>query len=195
MTVNYLIIGNDATEGVKNGVEDKTLKGSLGITHGMRDALNYGLEDLWYASTRLARCAKNLATVAAQKLHNLVLDLLGVGTGHINLVENGNDDQIVLNGLIEVRNGLSLNALRSIDNEQSSLACGNGTRDLVGEVHVTWGVDEIEDVFLPIGNVIHLNGVALDGNATFAFQIHIVQNLGLHILSLNRLCILEQTVG
>lgn len=47
-----------------------------------------------------------------------------------------------------------------------------------------WGVDEVEDVFFAIvGYVIHLYGVAFDGDTTFALEIHVVEYLVLHFLA------------
>jgi hypothetical protein len=40
-----------------------------------------------------------------------------------------------------------------------------------------------------------LDGVAFDGNAAFAFQIHIVEHLRLQIFALHGLGIFEQAVG
>jgi hypothetical protein len=53
---------------------------------------------------------------------------------------------------------------------------------LVAEVHVAGRVDQVEDVLPPIhGLVVHLDGVALDGDAALALQVHVVQRLFLHV--------------
>jgi hypothetical protein len=43
--------------------------------------------------------------------------------------------------------------------------------------------------------VLHLYGVALDGDATFSFQIHVVQYLILQVAVGDGLGMLQQTVG
>ena len=54
---------------------------------------------------------------------------------------------------------------------------GNGPRNLVGKVDVSRGVDQIERVaFAVVGCVLHLNGVALDRDALFAFQFHVIEH-------------------
>ena len=57
------------------------------------------------------------------------------------------------------------------------------------------GVNQVERVFLAVLHIIHLDCVALDGDAAFALQVHVVKNLGLHILAGNRVGVLEQPVG
>ena len=42
-------------------------------------------------------------------------------------------------------------------------------------------VNQIEDILLPIAYIIHLDSMALDGDALFFLQIHRVQHLGFHI--------------
>ncbi len=43
-------------------------------------------------------------------------------------------------------------------------------------------VDKVENVFLAIAVVVvHLNGMALDSNAPLTLQLHVIENLVLHI--------------
>ena len=90
---------------------------------------------------------------------------------------------------------MGLNPLAGIDDEQSALAGGDGAADLVAEIDVAWGVDEIEHVFFAVLLIIHLDGVALDGDSSFSFEIHVVEDLRLHILRLDGFCVLEEAVG
>ena len=54
--------------------------------------------------------------------------------------------------------------------------------DLVGEVHVARGVDQVELICLAIVCVVgDAHGVGLDGDAAFALDVHGVQELGLHV--------------
>ena len=49
------------------------------------------------------------------------------------------------------------------------------------------GVDQIERVaFAVVGCVLHLNGVALDRDALFAFQFHVIEHLCLHLALIER---------
>ena len=73
-----------------------------------------GVEDGGHALTRAGTAADDFAGVASQQFHDFVLHLVGVGTVHINLVDDGDDFQAVIDGHIQVGNGLCLNALSSI---------------------------------------------------------------------------------
>jgi hypothetical protein len=57
-------------------------------------------------------------------------------------------------------------------------------------------VNQIQFIGLTIGGtVVHAHGVGFNRDPTFPFQVHIVQNLGLHMLRQQRVCALQQTVG
>ena len=75
------------------------------------------------------------------------------------------------------------------------LACCQGARHLVGEVDVAGGVDEVELVGLPvIGLVHHAHGLALDGDATLALDVHGVEQLGLHVALGHGVRLLEDAI-
>jgi hypothetical protein len=42
--------------------------------------------------------------------------------------------------------------------------------------------------------IIDLDGVALDGDSLFPFQVHIIQHLGLHISFGDRMCHFQKTI-
>ena len=68
--------------------------------------------------------------------------------------------------------------------------------NLVGKVDVSRGVDQIERVaFAVVGCVLHLNGVALDRDALFAFQFHVIEHLCLHLALIERVGFFQQAVG
>ena len=62
---------------------------------------------------------------------------------------------------------------------------------------MAWGIDQVDDILLPIGwvDVAHLNGVAFDGNASLALQIHIVEGLILHVPLGDGVGVFQQAVG
>ena len=61
----------------------------------------------------------------------------------VHFIQNGNDLEIVLDSEVQVGNGLCLNSLRGVNDEQRALAGGNGAAYLITEVHVTRGVNEV----------------------------------------------------
>ena len=54
-------------------------------------------------------------------------------------------------------------------------------------------VDKVEYVFLDACCLLHLYGVALDGDAALAFQIHVVEHLPFG--HFNGFCVFEHAVG
>ena len=58
------------------------------------------------------------------------------------------------------------------------------------------GVDQIQHESFPIPrHIIESHGLRLDGDAAFAFQIHLIQQLVLHLAGGHRAGNLDQTVG
>ena len=92
--------------------------------------------------------------------------------------------------MIEVRNCLRLDSLGGVHHQQGSLAGSDATADLVAEVHMARSVDEIQHIAL----VLHLYSMALDGDSLFAFKVHVVQHLGLHVPLAQGLGEFQQTV-
>lgn len=56
-------------------------------------------------------------------------------------------------------------------------------------------VDKIERVALAVESVVHLDGVALDGDASLTLELHIVEHLGLKVFSGHGIGIFKKTVG
>ncbi|CCY18709.1 1-deoxy-D-xylulose 5-phosphate reductoisomerase [Eubacterium sp. CAG:786] len=116
--------------------------------------------------------------------------------GKVYLVYYRHDLQVVFYCEIGVGKGLRLYSLGSVNDEQSALARHQRTRHLVVEVHVTGGVDEVEDVVLAVVGVIFKTYCArLDGDAALALDVHVIKKLLLHIAEGNGLGLLQDSVG
>ena len=61
---------------------------------------------------------------------------VGIGGGEVDLVQRGDDLQVVLQGQVAVGERLRLDALGGVDDEHDALARGERTADLVAEVDV-----------------------------------------------------------
>ena len=78
------------------------------------------------------------------------MNLVGLGAGQVDLVDDGDEFEIVLDGEIGVGERLRLDALRGVDDEQRALAGRKRARDLVREIDVAGRVDQVEDVVLAV---------------------------------------------
>ena len=191
--VDNLEVGNDAAERVEHGVEDECLQRSLLVTYGMRYALDDGIQDVLDTLASLAAGTDDVLRVTADEVDNFVLHLVGHGRRHVYLVDDGDNLQVVVDGQVEIRDGLRLHALGGIHHQQRTLAGGYRTRHLVREVDMSRGVNQVQDIFLALIHILHLDGVALDGDAALALQVHVVQHLSFR--HLDGLGELQQTVG
>ena len=77
---------------------------------------------------------------------------------------------------IDIGQCLCLNALCCIHHQNGAVAGRQRTADLIIEIHMARSIDEVENVFL-----YGTHGLCLDGNATLSLQVHIVQDLCLHL--------------
>ena len=123
--VHHLEIGDDAAERVEYAVKYQRLKGSLRVALGGRYLVHYGIQNLLDPLSGLGTHQKHIIGVATQQIHNLVAHHLGLCGIHINLVDDRDYLKVVVNGQIEVRYGLRLDALRGIYNQQCPFAGGN----------------------------------------------------------------------
>ena len=103
----------------------------------------------------------------------------------VDLVEHRDDVQVGVQREVEVREGLRLDALRGVDEQDGGLAGLERPRDLVGEVDVPGRVDHVEHVGAGLGALVvagrhrprHPDGLALDGDAALALDVHPVEVL------------------
>ena len=108
-------IGDDAPEGVEHRVEDQCLQRSVRIALRLRNPLDDGFEHLFHAQSRFAGGAEDLVRVATQQIDYLILHFVDHRRVHVDLVQYGNDLQVVLDSQVKVRYGLRLDTLRGID--------------------------------------------------------------------------------
>ena len=118
----------------------------------------------------------------ADDVLNLVLHPQRVRRRQINFVQHRQNFQIVVQCQIGIGKGLRLHALRGVYDQQGALAGCQRPGNLVVEVHMTRGVDQIQSIsFSVICLVIQTDGAGFDGDAPFPLQIHIIQDLVFHL--------------
>ena len=101
----------------------------------------------------------------------------------VHLVQHRNQIQVILHRQQSVGDGLRLNALAGVHHQQRPLAGRQRPRHLIAEIHMTGGVDQVQLIGLPVRRlVIHRHRFALDRNPPLPLQLHLVQELRLHLL-------------
>ena len=160
------------------GIEQERLQRLVRVPDRRRNFLDYLLQDFPGADTLLGAGKDRIVSIDADDVLDLLHHPLGFSRRQIDLVEHREYLQVVLKGQINVRQRLSLDPLRRIDDQQASFTGGQRPGDLVGKIDMTRCVDQIQDVFLAVeGPVIEPDGLGLDGDAPLPLQVHFVQEL------------------
>ena len=125
--------------------------------------------------------ANTIIGIGPQRVHHLLGDFVGTRVLEINLVDDRDDVQFVFHRRVSIGDCLSFNALERIDQQQSSLAAGQRTRDFVMKVDVAGRVDQVELILVLTAFELHHDRAGFDRDAAFAFQFQVVEQLFLHL--------------
>ena len=188
-------VDDDALVAVINTVEDQGFQRGVRVAGGGGNVGDDPLQHLIDVQAGLGRDPGRIQTGQADHILHFLRHLVRVGTGQVDLVQDGHQLEVVLEGHIGVGEGLCLDALRGIDHKDRTLAGCQTAGDLVGKVHMTRGIDEVELVGLAVlGGVIHGHGAGFDGDAALPLDVHIVEDLILHDPLIDALGQLEDAV-
>ena len=177
-------------------VEDQALERLLWVAFRGRDAGDDRLEDVVDAGAVLGAGEDDLFARDRQDVLELVHDRLGVGRWQVDLVQDGDEGQVLLQRQVDVGERLGLDALRGVDDEDRALAGLERVADLVGEVDVTGRVDEVEAVDQVVaGLVLEADGPRLDRDPLLALEVHRIEDLAHHLAAFDRVGLLQQPVG
>ena len=186
---------DDALVRIKERVEDQGLQRRVLVALRCGDVVDDRVEDLLDADACLGRGQHGIRRVEADDVLDLLLDALRVSARQVNLVDDRDNLEVVLERHVDVRERLRLDALRRIDDEQSALAGREAARDLIGEVDMARRIDEVELILLAVlALVVQPHCLRLDGDAALALDVHVVEDLRLHLTLRQRARILDQTV-
>ena len=188
-------VDDDAAVRVILAVEDQGLQGRLRVPLGGRDVLHDVLQHRFDVGAQLGGDLRRVQGRQADDVLHLLLCLGGVRRRQVDLVEHRQDLQVVLHGQVRVGQGLGLHALGGVHHQNCALAGSQGPGDLVVKVHMARGVDEVQLIVLPVlGMVGQPDGPGLDGDAPLPLQVHVVQQLGLHLPGGDGVALLQQPV-
>ena len=189
-------VDDDALVRVVVGVEDEGLERLRRIALRRRNAGDDRLEDLGDAGAVLGRGEDHLLAGDRQDALELLHDDLRLGRRQVDLVEDRDDRQALAHREVDVGQGLGLDALGRVDDEDRPLAGLEAAADLVAEVDVAGRVDEVEAVDQAVvRGVLEADGPGLDRDALLALEVHRVEDLAGHLPGLDRVRHLEQPVG
>ena len=133
--------------------------------------------------------------IDAERMFHLLRHLVDPGMLEIDLVDDGQDRQIVFHGGIGVGDRLRFDALKRIDQQQCAFAAGQRPGDLVLKVHVAGRIDQVQFELLLALLMAHRDGPRLDRDTPRAFQRHIVEQLVFHQSRIDSPGGLQQPVG
>src|SRR5205807_1212613 len=109
-----------------------------------------------------------------------------VDVGKVDLVDRRDDLEALLDGEVSICESLGLDALRGIDQQHGALAGRERPADLVREVDVPRGIDEVELVGLTVAtDPGHTDRSRLDGDAVLALELHRIEELVAHLAQRN----------
>ena len=78
-----------------------------------------------------------------QDIFQLLLCERNIGVGQIDLIDDRNDGEILFHRQMNIGNGLRLDPLGSVNDQQRAFTRAEAARDFIRKVHVTRRVDEI----------------------------------------------------
>ena len=189
-------VGDDAAVGVVDGVEDQGARRGVSVADRVRDLAYDPVEQLGDTDAGLGAHPEHVVGVAADDVRQLGRVLLRLGGGEIDLVEHGDDDEVVLQREVEVGQRLRLDALGCVDEQDRAFASGKAARHLVGEVDVPWRVDQVEHVVqVVVGLERQPHRLGLDRDAALALDVHPVEVLRPHLTAVDDTRDLEHPVG
>ncbi len=188
-------VGNDAAVFVRMAVVDQCGRRPVGLVFRRGQFGDDGLQERIDAFAGFGAEGETFFGGDADDLFDFFDDAVGLGGGQVDLVDDAEDLAAGLDGQVGVGDGLGLDALTGIDNQQSPFARGQRPGDFVVEVDVAGRVDEVEHVGFALVGVVHGDGGGFDGDAPLAFKIHIVQKLGFHVAFSDRTGSFHDAVG
>ncbi len=190
-TVHHPYRADDAAVLVVLAVEDQGLQRSIGIALRCRDPLADRVEQPVDAFASLGGDPQDVFGGDTENRLDLHRVPVGVGGRQVDLVERGDDIEVVLHGEVAVGQCLGLDSLCGIDHQHHALAGRQAAADLVAEVDVTRSVDEVQGVAAPVDADV----LGFDGDSPLALQIHRVEVLRTHVAGIDGVGELQNAVA
>ena len=187
---------HNAEIGVVPAIDQQGLERRVTVALGRRQSRDDGLKNFGHAQAGLGRDHERVRGVDADHVLDLLPDRLGLGGRQVDLVEHRHDLMAGIDGVIDVGEGLSLDALARVHHQQRALAGRERAVHLIGEVDVAGRIDQVEDVILAVARLVFkADGLRLDGDAALALDVHGIEHLLDHLALLQAAGELDQAVS
>ncbi len=190
-------VRDHATVLIELGIEDQCASRRVGVAARRWDAGDQLVEDIGHALAGLRADPPHCVGGLSQQLGDLLGDPLGLGAGKVDLVQAWDQLEPRVDRQVRVGDGLRLDPLARVDDQERTLARGQRPRHLVGEVDVAGRVDQVQLIRLPVvlRLVEHPHRLRLDRDPALALELHRVEHLGAHRTGVDRVGELEDAVG
>ena len=196
LTGNDTNVGDNAAKLIVEGVEDGGAEETIGVFDGRGDEFDDGFEDVLDANAHFGGGGDTVFAGDGEDVFELLAAAGNIGGGEIDFIKNRDDGEVLFHGEVDVGHGLGFDALGGIDDEDGAFARREGTGDLVREVDVAGGVEEVELVsFAILGLESKGDGVGFDSDPFLALEIHGVEVLGLRLTLGDGLSFLHEAIG
>ncbi len=193
--VDHPHVGDDAAVGVVDRVENEPAGRGVRIARRGRDEPDDLVQQFLDALAGLGTDPEHLAGVAADDAGQFGGVTVGLGGGQVDLVQHRDDLEVGVERQVQVGQRLRLDALGGVDEQHGALTGGQAAGNLVAEVHVAGGVDEVEHVLGAAAGPGEPDRLALDRDAALALDVHPVQVLGPHLAAFHHPGELQHPVG
>jgi hypothetical protein len=155
-----------------------------------------GLEHIGDSEPGLGADLERVRGIEPDHVLDLLLDAANLGGRQIHLVEHRHDLVVDVERVVDVGEGLRLDALRGVDHQERALAGGKRSIDLIGEVDMTRCVDQVEGVVLAVSRaVFEPDSLRLDSDSAFTLDVHGIEDLLAHFARAQAAGELDQPVG
>ena len=158
-------------------VIDEGLQRIAAVAGRRRNPRNDSRENFLHANAAFSAGPQDFGGIDADGMLHFGDDVVRASVRQVDLVEHGHDHQFVLHGQVGVGDGLSLHALKRIDQENRAFAGGETAGDFIAEIDVAGRIDKVEFVLLTGVRMVNGDRVHADGDTAFALQVHGVERL------------------
>ena len=194
-TLHHTAEDYDAPVGIVHRVKDQRLQRCRRVSLRRRNLFYNLLQNLLDADAVLRRNQGSVLRLNTDDVLDLLLYPFGIRARKIDLINDRENIQIVVEGKIDVCKRLRLDSLCCVHDKDRTVARRKGTAHFIIKVHMSGGIDQIENIFFSVLRLVHCaHRLRFDRDSPLALQLHVVQHLILHLALRQKTCLLDNAV-